>query len=530
MWSRSTFHRFRLSGVRILTADSGIDPAEAMRLTGGNPFLVSELIASTGGRAGATLRSSVAARMARLPIAGRQVVELASVIPGRVSADLLAADWPQVDAGVEHGLLFVDGPTVQFRHELVRLTVLDALPPGRRSSLHAEVLQRMESRPGAEPSVIAHHARQAGDLRRAYTAERAAAHRASQLGSHREAAAHARRAAQDAVSVGSSSEHVVSLVELAEREYAIGQEAAALAAAELAVRLASVDDPALRSRALRVSSRLARSEPDFLRLAADAVSVSDVLGSTTERAAALAHQAVALMVARHLTEAVSVAGRAIAIAVAVGDVRSEVTASDALGSALLLRGDRSGAQVLRQAIHLAARDGLDREVGRAYGNLVSASGEARMYAISSAAHDEALRYFLARDLDGLASYAQAWHGRCLFEQTRWAEAVVECEAVLGQPERSVGIATLDGEHGAGQGAGAARGTGCRTSARGGTRIRRPDRSSAAAGPGSRSQGGLPLADRPRTPGVVPSGRSCIGSKSGKSLGSRGTSVLVVAGR
>ncbi len=324
------------AGVRTLTVETGIATAEAMRLTGGNAFLVSELVSATEGRAGRTLRSSITARMARLPPEGRWVVELASVVPGRVSTDLLAADWRHVDAGVEHGLLTFAGQAVQFRHELVRLTVLDSLAPGRRAALHAEILRRLESEPGVEPSIIAHHAREAGDLRRAFTAERAAADRASALGSHREAAAHSRRAAVDAEAIASPAEQVSVLLELAEHEHAIAQESAAAGAAQRAVRLAAtVDDLGLRSRGLRVMSRFSTDERDCLRLARQAVVVSEPLGPTSERAAVLAHLAISLMVARQLDQAVEVARQAIDIARAAGDVRSEVTASDALGSAML---------------------------------------------------------------------------------------------------------------------------------------------------------------------------------------------------
>jgi DNA-binding CsgD family transcriptional regulator len=70
---------------------------------------------------------------------------------------------------------------------------------------------------------------------------------------------------------------------------------------------------------------------------------------------------------------------------------------------------------------------MEAELGRAYANLISASGEARLYRLSAAAHREALSYFVARDLDGHAGYARAWHARCLFEQGDWVAATVELD-------------------------------------------------------------------------------------------------------
>jgi DNA-binding CsgD family transcriptional regulator len=431
------------SVVRVMAGVTGaadLDVAEVMRATGGNAFLVTEMLATSAGLAG-TLSSSVAARMARLPAAGREVVELASVIPGRSSAELFGASFRDVDDGVRHGLLRVDGDRVEFRHELVRRTVEESLPPGRRAALHASILRRLDALPGAEPSVVAHHARQAHDLARAFSAEREAAERAGRLGSHREAAAHARRAAEDATSVAPPRDRLLALIDLAEREWAIAQDVPAREAAESAVRLAAVvDDPALHGRALRALSRCTPAEADGLRWAREAVAVSEPLGASAARAAALANLAASLMLARHLGPAVSVGRQAIDIAEAVGDPPSRVTASNAVGSALLLRADLSGATLLRDGMHLAARHHLDAEVARCHTNLVSAAGEARLYPLSEAAHTEALRYFLARDLDGMAGYTRAWHARCLFERGRWTEALDEVEEVMADPGRVTGIA------------------------------------------------------------------------------------------
>ncbi len=428
------------SAVLAMVADSGLAVSDVMRLTGGNAFLVTELVAMADGRPG-TVQASVAARMARLPPPGREVVELASVVPGRMSADLLGASWPDIDDGVRQGLLRVDGASVQFRHELVRQAVEESLPPGRRAELHARILARLDRLPGAEPTAVAHHARLANDRTRALAAERLAADRAARLGSHREAAAHARRAAQDAESVAAPADQAALLLDLAERERSIAHDSDARAAAERGVRIsASLDDPALHSRALRVLSRHIAVERESLRLSREAVEVSHQPAAAKVRAAALANLALSLMLSRQLSAAVTVGEQAIAIAQATGDVASEVAACNAVGSALLLQGDRSGERPLRRAIHLAARSGLEADIGHCYANLVSAAGEARLYEQSAAAHVEALRYFVARDLDSMAGYTTAWHARCLFEQGRWAEALAECDAVLAEPHRATAIA------------------------------------------------------------------------------------------
>jgi DNA-binding CsgD family transcriptional regulator len=55
---------------------------------------------------------------------------------------------------------------VGFRHELARLTVEQALGPGRRADLHGRALAALLTRPGAapDPARLAHHADEAGRL------------------------------------------------------------------------------------------------------------------------------------------------------------------------------------------------------------------------------------------------------------------------------------------------------------------------------------------------------------------------------
>src|SRR4051794_17200290 len=183
-----------------LVAGTAVDAAEAHRLTGGNAFLVDQLV--RGGGVTASVRDAVAARVARLAPATRELVELASVIRSRAPAALLGDAWDRIDEAVTAGLLQVDGPVVAFRHELVRLAVEEGVAPGRRRALHAEVLARMAAVADVEPAVIAHHARGAGDARLARNCERTAGERAAALGSHREAAQHFRRALADSDRAG----------------------------------------------------------------------------------------------------------------------------------------------------------------------------------------------------------------------------------------------------------------------------------------------------------------------------------------
>ena len=429
-----------LSPAAVASLVTGVDPAEAYRLTGGNAFLVSQL---AGDRVAASVRDSVAARVARLRPAVRAAVELLSVVPGRAPVTLLGSERPALDEAVLAGLLRVDGTVVEFRHELVRLAVEQELGPARRQDLHATVLERLErEQPAAEPAALAYHAWRADRPDLALRCELAAAAKAAGLGAHREAAAHYRRAVSATPGAVRDPAGAGLWLTLSREEYLLGQDEAALDAARHAVSLSGAD-PRRRAAAIGWLSRVSHPESRQLRLAAEAVELLEPLGPSLELAAAVARLAMIRMIARDLDTAEQAARQALDLTATLtraGATAAEpvgpadldpgegslagvqVAALQALGAARTLTGREPDARHLWEAIERARSAGLYDELGRAYANLVSAFGEARLYEPAATAGAEALDYFVARDLDGSAAYLRAWLARCRFEQGRWAEA------------------------------------------------------------------------------------------------------------
>ena len=76
--------------VRELAGERDVDAAELYRVTGGNPFYVSEIVAAGWPSVPATVRDVVAARLARLSPGPRRAVETAAVMGARVDVALLA--------------------------------------------------------------------------------------------------------------------------------------------------------------------------------------------------------------------------------------------------------------------------------------------------------------------------------------------------------------------------------------------------------------------------------------------------------
>jgi len=132
--------------------DAGYVIAVLIR-SGGNPYLIEELVAAGGGRLPGPLAEIVLTRVRRLTAPAQGVVRAAAVIGQRVSDRLLSSvtavrsaqfvDLLQeaLDAGV---LVPDDADGYQFRHGLVQEAVLAGVLPAERRALHADVARAIE--------------------------------------------------------------------------------------------------------------------------------------------------------------------------------------------------------------------------------------------------------------------------------------------------------------------------------------------------------------------------------------------------
>src|SRR5919109_1625179 len=88
-------------GVRALAQGSDVDPGELYRLTGGNPFYVTEVLAAGGSGVPPSVRDAVLARAARLEAAARQVLDAAAVVGMETSVPLLEEVLGEPPSGLD---------------------------------------------------------------------------------------------------------------------------------------------------------------------------------------------------------------------------------------------------------------------------------------------------------------------------------------------------------------------------------------------------------------------------------------------
>jgi DNA-binding CsgD family transcriptional regulator/tetratricopeptide (TPR) repeat protein len=182
--------------VRSAADGTGFDGEELYRLTRGNPYYLSELLASDGEGVPASVRDAVLARAARLGEEGRRALDVAAVVGTRPDLTVVNAVAGVTATGLDEcvrlGLLVESDGALAFRHDLTRLAISAALPPHRRAALHAAVLLVLAD--SGDEARLAHHADLACDADAVLRHAPAAAVAAARVGAHVQAAAQYRRA------------------------------------------------------------------------------------------------------------------------------------------------------------------------------------------------------------------------------------------------------------------------------------------------------------------------------------------------
>src|ERR1041385_767885 len=170
-----------------------VDSLALHRLTNGNPFFVTEVLAVESGIP-ETVRDAVLARTVRLSASARSLLEAAAVIGSRVEPWLLSkvsnAEATSVEECIARGMLQMQGDYYAFRHELARQTIRESVSAPRKLTLHRKILEALKESAVTRENLarLAYHAEALNDPQAVLEFAPLAAWWASELGAHREAA------------------------------------------------------------------------------------------------------------------------------------------------------------------------------------------------------------------------------------------------------------------------------------------------------------------------------------------------------
>jgi DNA-binding CsgD family transcriptional regulator/tetratricopeptide (TPR) repeat protein len=440
---RITVSPLSVAAVETLASGSGMDPGILYRRTGGNPFFVTEILASTERGIPMTVQDAVLARVARLPPAARSVLDAAAVIGSRIEPWLLDAlggeHGDAVDACLTVGVLRMEHDLLTFRHELAREAILATIPHRRRRALHAAVLGALRSVAigGDDLARLAHHAEAAGDREAVLIFAPAAARQAAELHANREATAQYARALRFAAGLP-DQEHLALLEAYAHVSDLAGWGAAGIRPRQemvaLARRLPDRSREAEHLGWLALTLAMDGQHTEAAQVARDALDVLDGLPEGAAHATVYGHQAFLLMLTGDLVSAVTWGERAITLAERLGDREGTLFGLNTVGIAWLERGEVArGRAMLERTLRLAQEADVPGFVATV--RLDLGSGHCALYRFADAERylSDGITDATDHDLDNLRWYMVAWLALTRLFQGRWLEATELAASVLRIP-------------------------------------------------------------------------------------------------
>jgi DNA-binding CsgD family transcriptional regulator/tetratricopeptide (TPR) repeat protein/energy-coupling factor transporter ATP-binding protein EcfA2 len=364
-----------LSAIKELSRGTGADPNLLLSLTDGNPFFLTEILASPDGPIPASVADAVLARVGQLSSATQDALTQLAVLPGAVEGWLVDRLVPERQALVEaeaHGLIRVDALGVTFRHELARRAVVESMLKTEELDRHRRVLAAMVDHGTIDPPRILHHAVAVADTDATLRFGPPAARAAAAAGAHRQALAHYQQVL--AWSEGIDPEELARLhEEIAWELYNAHRfdDGAAQALAAVSLRR-TLGEPVAHGQALVSLSRLQYNSNDASAAMESIEQATQLLGESGETGPALRasiyHGALLELVDRP-AEAITVLERAVQVAERSRSYGLRALASNYLGCARMDLDDPSGISLLEDSITSARALDQQEIAVRGYVNL-----------------------------------------------------------------------------------------------------------------------------------------------------------------
>jgi DNA-binding CsgD family transcriptional regulator/chloramphenicol 3-O-phosphotransferase len=425
-----------------LAASVGRSPAGIYATTCGNPFFITEVLASNDDKVPATVRDAVMARLVRLPAAARNVADVASLVPGKAERWLIertvGGDAEAIDACLAVGMVAQEDGALAFRHELARRAVEENVPVPRRRDLHACILHALQNHAPVEvvAARLVHHADRAQDSAAVLRLAPIAAARAAALSAHREASAHYETALRYASALPPAEK--AELYEKFSYEcYVTDRTEEAIAARQSALGLwREVGERRKEGDNLRWLSRLSwfnGQNATAEQYAKETIALLETLPPGPELAMAYSNCAQLYMLSHRTQLARDWGAKAIALATQFNETEILSHAYNNVGAARLTEGDNGGWEDLERSLGLALAGGFREQAARAYTNLATRAVDMHDFRAAKPYLDAGIAFCDQHDLGSWGRYMTTVRARAALDRGAWSEAQADAEAVIRHP-------------------------------------------------------------------------------------------------
>lgn len=422
-----------LDAVReLLAADNRLDAETVFQLTHGNPFYVTELLASTEDELPQSVRDAVLARATRLSENAQRVLRAVSIVPNHAEtwlvADIVDMTNDTLNEVLSSGMLTMRDGFLAFRHELARRAVAEMLPIATTRELHRTIFRALQAhqQEGITPARLVHHAAYADLGEAVVELAPQAARQASAVSAYREAAAHYATALRykDLLSLEVQTD---LLQARAEACYMGVNWYVALSTYKQALVLQrQLGNPERISDILCRMSRLAWGTVqgrEARRYALQAVRTVRKLADSPTKALAYSTLAQWHMFYSNQRATLYWGEKALTVAKAHGADEVYIHTLTTIGTILAKNvGDTSGLTLLEESLQRALHINSQDQAGRAYVNLSIVAVEMNQPERALHYTYQGLQYTDDYDLNTYHVYLYCIHGLALLRQGEWAEA------------------------------------------------------------------------------------------------------------
>lgn len=419
-----------VDGARELSKNRDVDAAALHRLTNGNPFFMTEVLAGEGGIP-QTVKDAVLARAARLSAPARRLLEAAAVIGFRAESWLLTGisglEVKHVRECVSKGMLQPHGDGYSFRHELTRQTILESILPWRRAELNRLALGALHeaSETSRDLTRLASYAAGTHDAGAVLQYAPAAARQAAVAGAHHQAAAWYELALQFA-DVLSVEQHARML-----EAYADEQRYLARPQTLIPIRRDIIEKYRALGNPLKEASNLALLASELhdtgdttgaQQAIGIAVGMLEALPPSAELARAYQAQSFVLVNQVGFLEALPPAEKAIQLAERLDDPETLARACNLAGECLLFTGDERGRAFMERSLLVARERGLDYAACLASCNWAWALVETWRFEEALRLMEEGICYAARHDDDYHGAAMVDLHAQIQFYRGHWQDA------------------------------------------------------------------------------------------------------------
>ncbi len=442
---RAVTHRMplpRLSeqAVQQLARRAGRSAVGLFAATSGNPFYVTEALASDSAAVPASVRDAVLARASRLSATPRQLLDVVSVVPGRAENWLLAALLgdvaPDIEACHHAGVLQVHAGSVSFRHELARRAWEDSLTPVTRRSLHQRVLTCLLQRDDVDDARVVHHADRAGDGSTVLRYGRTAAEAAARVGAHLQAA-ELYGASMPHVHALERAEQARVLEAYARELQVIGRIADGLHALTAALAIwRELRDPLREGDTLSQLAQLTWYRGDLaeaVRLGTQAIEVLEPLGPTAELAMAYSARSQLHMCIEDHDTAIRLGELAIARGRDLGRDDIVIHALNNVGTSRLYRGEEAGLRMLEESLEMALAAERHLDAGRALVNIAETLTCLRQFERAQPYEQRTITFCAEHDIDAYMLCVLGDRAQVHLARGAWNHSTDDAQTVLSHP-------------------------------------------------------------------------------------------------